>query len=107
MTVRQHRPTHYYITIGSHEPAMRIADGDTVVTTTLDAAGFDASGASMAPHGNPQTGPFYVEGAEPGDTLPSTSTGWSRTAIRAGPISSWQRMPSIPTTCASCRRAAA
>ncbi len=89
MALHHYQPTRYYTTIGSHEPAMRIADGDTIVTATLDAAGFDASGMSQSPRGNPQTGPFYVEGAEPGDTLavhfdrlePNRDTGWTNVVI--------------------------
>ncbi len=38
-------------------------------TQTVDAAGVDAKGATRVLGGNPQTGPFYVEGAMPGDTL--------------------------------------
>jgi len=26
------QPTHYHITLGPHEPVLRIADGDTVIT---------------------------------------------------------------------------
>jgi acetamidase/formamidase len=69
MANHQFTPTHYHVTIGSHEPVLRIADGDTVITTTVDAGGHDASGESVTPGGNPQTGPFFIEGAEPGDTV--------------------------------------
>ena len=69
MTVHQFTPTHYYSTIGSHEPVLRIADGDSVVTTTIDALGVDAADERVHRGGNGQTGPFYVEGAEPGDAL--------------------------------------
>ena len=69
MATHRFQPTRYYNTIGSHEPALHVADGDTVIAATADAGGFDASGARTAPPGNPQSGPFYVEGAEPGDTL--------------------------------------
>jgi len=54
---------------GQIEPALRIKPGDTVHTTTVDAGGVDANGAHVAAGGNPLTGPFYVEGAWPGDTL--------------------------------------
>jgi acetamidase/formamidase len=53
----------------AHPPALHIKPGDRVVTTTLDAAGFDADGQKVAPLGNPQTGPFYIDGAEPGDSV--------------------------------------
>src|SRR5690606_23894375 len=41
----------------------------SIVTTTVDARGFDRNRVQVAKRGNPQTGPFFVEGAEPGDTL--------------------------------------
>jgi amidase len=50
-------------------PALRIAPGDTVRTWSVDAGGTDAGGTRRSLGGNPQTGPFYVEGAMPGDTL--------------------------------------
>jgi amidase len=53
----------------AHPPALRIKPGDRVVTSTLDASGVDAAGEQRAQGPNPQTGPFYVEGAEPGDVL--------------------------------------
>lgn len=54
---------------GRIEPALRIKPGELVHTTTVDAGGVDANGAHIAAGGNPLTGPFYVEGAWPGDTL--------------------------------------
>jgi amidase len=69
MAVHTFEPTHFHPTIGSHEPVLRIKDGDTVVTWCVDAGGHDKEFKSVTPGGNPQTGPFYVEGAEPGDTL--------------------------------------
>jgi acetamidase/formamidase len=62
-------PTEFHVTIGSHEPVLRIADGDSVATWCVDAGGYDPKGKQITDGGNPQTGPFYVEGAEPGDTL--------------------------------------
>jgi acetamidase/formamidase len=69
MTTHHFTPTRYYTTIGSHEPALHIADGDTVITSTVDAGGIDRDGNQATTGGNPQTGPFFIEGAEPGDTL--------------------------------------
>jgi acetamidase/formamidase len=69
LTRHEFTPDHYFNTIGSHPPVLTIAPGDTVATTTVDALGQDATGERVAPRGNPQTGPFYIEGAEPGDTL--------------------------------------
>jgi acetamidase/formamidase len=51
------------------EPTLRIHPGDTVRTRSVDAGGVDRNGTRRSPGGNPQTGPFYVEGAMPGDTL--------------------------------------
>ncbi len=48
---------------------MRIFPGDTVETKSVDAGGTDENGKRRSPGGNPLTGPFYVEGAWPGDTL--------------------------------------
>ena len=50
-------------------PALHIFPGDSVRTWTVDAAGVDSMGVRRSLGGNPQTGPFYVEGAFPGDTL--------------------------------------
>lgn len=50
-------------------PALRIYPGDTVRTRTIDADGVDEHGIRRTLFINPQTGPFHVEGAMPGDTL--------------------------------------
>jgi acetamidase/formamidase len=50
-------------------PVMHLFPGDRVKTRTLDSRGGDLDGKPRAPRGNPLTGPFYVEGAMPGDTL--------------------------------------
>jgi amidase len=60
----------YYNTFsGAHPPALRIKPGDRVITKTVDAGGVDWNDKQVTPGGNPQTGPFYIEGAEPGDML--------------------------------------
>ena len=69
MATHRFEPTHFHVAIGSHEPVLRIQPGDTVVTWCVDAGGGDRNGERITPGGNPQTGPFYVEGAAPGDTL--------------------------------------
>jgi amidase len=51
------------------EPVLRIWPGDVVRTKTVDAGGMDEKGTLRVLGGNPQTGPFYVEGAMPGDVL--------------------------------------
>src|SRR5438046_7343551 len=63
-------PTKFYNTFsGAHAPVLHIKPGDHVVTLTIDARGFDSAGVQRGHGPNPETGPFYIEGAEPGDTL--------------------------------------
>ena len=50
-------------------PVLHVWPGDSVHTMTVDAAGMDEKGAARVLGGNPQTGPFYVETAMPGDVL--------------------------------------
>jgi acetamidase/formamidase len=50
-------------------PVLTIAPGDTIHTTTVDAGGTDEHDRVRVLGGNPETGPFYVTGAMPGDTL--------------------------------------
>jgi amidase len=69
MATHDFEPTRFHVTIGSHEPVLRVASGDTIRTWCVDAAGYDRKGEQITDGGNPQTGPFFVEGAEPGDTL--------------------------------------
>ena len=83
-------PVEFFSTFsGAHPPALRIKSGDRVVTTTLDDVGTDAAGKQRVQGPNPQTGPFYVEGAEPGDLLvvtlekltPNRATGYSTSVM--------------------------
>ena len=53
----------------ANKPVLTIAPGDTVHTTTVDAGGTDEKGVTRVLGGNPETGPFYVETAAPGDSL--------------------------------------
>ncbi len=63
-------PTVFYRQFSpANKPVLTIAPGDTVHTTTVDAGGTDEKGVKRVLGGNPETGPFYIEGAEPGDTL--------------------------------------
>jgi acetamidase/formamidase len=59
---------HHYFA-DSIEPVLHLHPGDTVSTWSVDAGGFDPKGVRRTSGGNPLTGPFYVEGALPGDTL--------------------------------------
>lgn len=63
-------PTTYYRQFSaSIQPVLKVWPGDTIHTTTVDAGGSDAEGVQRVFGGNPQTGPFYVETALPGDVL--------------------------------------
>lgn len=63
-------PDHFYNTYSAaHPPALRVRPGDLVSTKTVDAAGVDWDGKTVTAGGNPETGPFFVEGAEPDDML--------------------------------------
>ena len=92
----EHRftPTTYYRTLGPHPAVLRMSAGDTVITSTVDARGFDRDRAQVTPRGNPQTGPFFVEGAEPGDALvvrldrvqPNRRHGWCGSSVAPGVV---------------------
>ncbi len=60
-------------TYGVAPPVARLRSGDMLEVNTLDAFGNVLKGPgdtlSMVKGDNPLTGPFYIEGAEPGDTL--------------------------------------
>jgi amidase len=63
-------PQQFYNTYSvAHPPALHVKPGDRIVTRTIDAAGVDWNGKQVGTGPNPQTGPFYVDGAEPGDML--------------------------------------
>src|SRR5436309_6029896 len=63
-------PTTFYRQFSeANKPGLTVSPGDTVHTTTVDAGGTDEKGLTRVLGGNPETGPFYVETAMPGDTL--------------------------------------
>src|SRR5882757_6405077 len=63
-------PDTFWNTLDHRHPVLaRIKPGDIVVTQTIDAAGYDLHGKQRAAGSNPMTGPFFVEGAEPGDAI--------------------------------------
>lgn len=63
-------PVEFHRFFSASIPAvLRIRPGDIVRAKTVDAAGVDEKGNARVLGGNPQTGPFYVEGSMPGDVL--------------------------------------
>lgn len=71
-TPRRHEftPTVFYRQYSPfNKPVLTVNAGDTIHTTTVDAGGADEHGVRRVAGGNPQTGPFYITGAMPGDTL--------------------------------------
>lgn len=79
-TIRQ--PGNYQYTFGPYaEPVAKVTNGETVAIHTVDAFGDQLTSEEQSPSSvlgpylNPQTGPVYVEGAEPGDTLAVTIEG--------------------------------
>ncbi len=61
--------TYYRQFSAATAPVLHVWPGDTIHTTTVDAGGTDGGGVARVFGGNPQTGPFYVETALPGDVL--------------------------------------
>lgn len=103
MVIHRFSPTTWFNTIGSHPPALDVADGDSVVTETVDAAGRDSRDQQVARGGNPMNGPIFVDGAEPGDTLrvtidamrPIRDTGWTRSVL-AGNVVDPEAVRALP-----------
>lgn len=63
-------PVEFHRTFSaSTPPVLRIWPGDVLRTKTVDAGGVDEKMKARVLGGNPQTGPFYIEGAMPGDVL--------------------------------------
>ncbi|MSW03026.1 MAG: hypothetical protein F2830_00510 [Actinobacteria bacterium] len=72
------RDHHTFSFSASHEPALRVCPGELIHVQTWDcykgAITNDENALSVIPESevNPATGPIYVHGAEPGDTLSVT-----------------------------------
>ena len=103
--VISYRPSRgdYAWTFGGADPVMKVKPGDVLelwtddcFTSLIRTVEDIASGKIVFPFLNPQTGPFYVEGAEPGDTLalhfvsikPSRDWGVSTTIPMFGALTS-------------------
>ena len=86
MTTHDLDPDTFFTTMSQHPPALRVRPGDTVVLQALDAFGVDRDGIRRGERPNPQSGPIWIEGAEPGDALevrivrltPTRERGWTR-----------------------------
>ena len=83
--------TTYYRTFSHAHPVLkRIKPGEAVATKTVDSAGLDEKDVKQSEPFNPLTGPFFVEGAEPGDALVVTlkkvrlNRDWGWSAYRLG-----------------------
>jgi acetamidase/formamidase len=112
-TPRTHEfePTAFHLYFSSKvTPALRVQPGDTVRTWAVDAGGRDKQGVQRSPGGNPQTGPFYIEGAMPGDTLVvrlnrvRTNRDWAssgnsimRNALEPGTLANLKWDPAFPS----------
>ena len=103
-------PGDFAWTFGGVPPVLRVKPGAVMELWTEDAFGGKVRGSEdivskviRFPFVNPQTGPFYVEGAEPGDTLaihfvsitPSREWGASTTVQLFGSLTSTLRTPML------------
>jgi amidase len=103
VATHEFEPTVFHVTLGSHEPALHVASGDTVRTWCVDAGGYDRHGEPITEGGNPQTGPFYVEDAALDDTLavrferiePNRDRGRSARVVAANVVDPWC-VPELP-----------
>lgn len=102
--------SQYVYTFGGAEPVMRVKPGTVMRLWSEDAFNFALTSPNDLPSRhldmrflNPQTGPFYVEGAEPGDTLaihivdlsPARGFGASTTIPFFGGLTSTDRTTSL------------
>jgi amidase len=86
------QPSVYYRTFSHSHPILkRIEPGQHVFTRTLDSGGQDEKSEHRHPvPGNPLNGPFYIEGAEPGDAIEvqfhqvRLNRNWGYSAYRLG-----------------------
>ena len=83
--------TTYYRTFSHAHPVLkRIKPGEVVATKTIDWAGLDEKDVKQSEPFNPLTGPFFIEGAEPGtDARRSTQEGATESRLGLGPPTGW------------------
>jgi acetamidase/formamidase len=105
------RTVHYELRLqdlkyvfGPLPPVLRVHAGDIIDTTTVDADGKALEEAGLKVIGpNPLTGPFYVEEAQPGDTLvvrfltidPNTKQGFGGVGPGFGALNSSHYTPML------------
>jgi acetamidase/formamidase len=102
--IHRFKPVKYYHTYGPNPSELRVSPGDTIIASTVDAGGYDHEGKQITQkmrqsspdtqysNSNPLTGPIYIEGAEPGNTLVveiiginlTRDSAWSRNASNFG-----------------------
>src|ERR1043166_4274 len=83
--------TKFYNSFHNRHPVLqRIKPGDVVITKTIDSSGRDDKGNVVGESSNPLTGPFFIEGAAPGDAIAVTfrrmrmNRNWGYSAYRLG-----------------------
>ncbi|MEO6300469.1 MAG: acetamidase/formamidase family protein [Paracoccaceae bacterium] len=89
MTTHHFTPTQWHNVLATLPAALTVESGDTIVTETIDANGWDKHDQKVMHGPNPMNGPIAVEGAMPGDRLkveilsmdPIRATGWTRAAL--------------------------
>jgi acetamidase/formamidase len=72
--IHRYQPTRYFNTYGPNPPVLHVNPGDVILTTTADSTKITKEMLQTNPDtaystSNPLTGPFYLEGAEPSDTI--------------------------------------
>jgi amidase len=84
-------PEKYHRTFSAAHPVLKkIRPGEIIVARTVCAAGRDDKSVQVTEGGNPLTGPFVVEGANPGDALVvhfkkiRLTRSWGHTGSRLG-----------------------
>jgi acetamidase/formamidase len=94
MTTHRFTAALWHNVLATLPPAFTVASGDTVITETIDADGYDKEGTKRANGPNPMNGPIFVEAAQPGDALrveivrmtPVSPTGWTRASLAANVV---------------------
>ncbi len=89
MKIHVHHQNSFHNVFGGCSPVLRVCSGDSIETSIVDAHGFDRNLREVARRGNPLTGPFYIEDAEPADTIavridslsPNRRHAWSSTVV--------------------------